>query len=226
MKYFISFFKKYVLNVVYKFRYKKNSVIFLENSFIDKNTIFEGYNSLGENSKLYSCLIGRGTYIGRNNEFKKIKFGKFCSIGSFISNTTGNHPTKKFVSTHPAFFSTGLSAGFTFAKKNIFKSLSPLKNGYLVEIGNDVWIGDHVTILDGISIGDGAIIGSRALVTKNIEPYSINVGVPAKKIDYRFNSDEIAKLKDLQWWEKDFNWIKNNVDSFSDIDLFLQKFNL
>ncbi|MBN7816349.1 CatB-related O-acetyltransferase [Algoriphagus pacificus] len=226
MKYFLSHYKEFILNYIYKFRYKKKDVLFLRNSLIDRHTIFEGNNSIGENSKLKFCFLGRGTYIGRNNELNKVKFGKFCSVGSFITNTTGNHPTKKIVSTHPAFFSTGLSAGFTFVKKDIFKGLSSLEDGYLVEIGNDVWIGDHVTILDGITIGDGAIIGSKALVTKNIEPYSINVGVPAKKIDYRFNSDQILKLKNLKWWDNDFNWIKNNVDAFSDIDEFFRKINL
>lgn len=98
-----------------------------------------------------------------------------------------------------------------------------LKN-YLIEIGNDVWIGDRVTILDGIRIGDGAIIGSGAVVTKDIEPYTINVGVPAKSIRKRFIEDEIKFLLEFKWWNKDWEWIKINSDKFESIENFIDEF--
>lgn len=70
-----------------------------------------------------------------------------------------------------------------------------------IVIGNDVWIGYEALIMSGVSIGDGAVIGSRAVVTKNVAPYTIVGGVPAKEIRKRFDSETIEKLKELQWWD-------------------------
>jgi acetyltransferase-like isoleucine patch superfamily enzyme len=206
-------------------QYRKKKVSFLRKSIVDRACYFEGYNSIGESTRLNCCSIGRGTYIGRKNEFSRIKFGRFCSIGSFITNTTGNHPTQKFVSTHPAFFSKGQAAGFTFMTKTKFKEFNFAEEGYLVSIGNDVWVGDHVTILDGVRIGDGAIIGSNALVTKDIKPYTINVGVPAKPIRKRFTDEQIEFLSEFQWWNKDFKWITQNAELFDNIELLIKEYN-
>lgn len=198
-------------------RNRKN-ILFGKRIKIDSKCKFEGYNSFGINNFLSNCVVGRGTYTGNNVELKSVIVGRFCSLGSNIRNTTGNHPTNTFISTHPSFFSTGKAAGFTFSKQQKFKELNYIKDHYLVEIGNDVWIGDNVSILDGIKIGDGAIIGTGSLVTKNIEPYSINVGVPAKKIKYRFSDEEIDSLLKLRWWNKDLKWIEEHAKHFDNIE--------
>lgn len=200
-----------------KFKNRKINVRFLNGCKIDANCFFEGNNSIGENSKSNNCYFGLGTYIGRNNELSNIKIGRFCSIGSFIVNTTGRHPSSVFVSTHPAFFSKGKAAGFTFIKNTKFKEMIYVEDNYLVSIGNDVWIGDNVTILDGVKIGDGAIIGTGSVINKDIEPYAICVGVPAKLIRKRFTEDEIDFLLELKWWDKDWSWIKDNCNDFDDI---------
>lgn len=96
--------------------------------------------------------------------------------------------------------------------------------GYSLIIGNDVWIGEGVRILSGIEIGDGAIIGTGALVTKNVEPYSIVGGVPAKEIKKRFSNEEIEFLKEFRWWNKDLKWLEENVELFSDIKKFMEKY--
>lgn len=96
-----------------------------------------------------------------------------------------------------------------------------IKKKYYVEIGNDVWIGNDVTLFDGINVGDGAIIANGAIVTKDVIPYSIVGGVPAKLIRMRFTETQILNLKEFKWWNKDFNWLRNNYTIFSDIENFL-----
>lgn len=210
-----------------KRKFKGKNVLFHEFSKIDSNTVLEGYNAVGVKTVLNNTFVGIGSYVGRNNEFQSVKIGKFCSIGSYILNTMGRHPVSNFVSTHPAFFSKGKAAGFSFTKENRFKELhyTDKSENYFVEIGNDVWIGDRVTILDGVKIGDGAVIGSCALVTKDVEAYTINVGVPAKQIKHRFSEEQINFLKENNIWENEFDWIKSNSDNFSNIEILIKKMN-
>jgi acetyltransferase-like isoleucine patch superfamily enzyme len=209
---------KNIENSILKKKYIGKEVVFHKNTIIDSNCFFRGNNSIGSNSILKNSYLDQGSYVGRNNELSSVKIGKFCSIGSFIINTTGRHPTSKFVSTHPSFFSKGKAAGFTFTDKNKFEELKYAEDNYLVSIGNDVWIGDRVTLLDGIKIGDGAIIGCNSLVTKDVEPYTINVGTPARPIKKRFSNEEISFLLEFGWWNKDFEWLKTNSDKFQDIN--------
>ena len=95
-----------------------------------------------------------------------------------------------------------------------------------VKIGNDVWIGFNVTIQSGVTIGDGAIVGTNALVTKDVEPYAIVGGTPAKVIRYRFDEETINKLLEIKWWDWDLEKIHENRDLLNDqnIDKFLEKF--
>ena len=86
----------------------------------------------------------------------------------------------------------------------------------LLRVSN-FWIGDNVSIMSGVTIGDGAIIGANSLVTKDIEPYSINVGIPARKTKYRFSENEIKKICSLKWWNLDWDWLKMNSEKFSNI---------
>jgi acetyltransferase-like isoleucine patch superfamily enzyme len=122
------------------------------------------------------------------------------------------------VSTHPIFYSTKAQAGITFADRDYFEERKPIK------IGNDVFIGANVIVLDGVTIGDGAIIAAGAVVTKNVPPYSIYGGVPAKLIRYRFEQETIDFLVNFQWWNKDREWLKNNFKYFHNIKEFFEEF--
>lgn len=220
MKALLITLKSRIVHIVSTMRIKNKKVIINRNSSIDGRCIFEDHIVISKNTILRNCSIGQGSYLGKNNEFSSVKIGRFCSIGSFIKLASGRHPSTTFVSTHPAFFSVSNARGFTFVKKQKFQELHFADYPYTVTIGNDVWIGDNVIILDGVRIGDGAIIGTGALVTKDIEPYTINVGIPAKSIRKRFSEEEILFLLDFQWWNKDWEWIKMNSDIFDNIDNF------
>lgn len=82
-----------------------------------------------------------------------------------------------------------------------------------IVIGNDVWIGYEAVIFSGVTIGDGAIIGTRALVTKDVPPYTVVGGVPAKPIKRRFDEETTEKLLNLKWWDFDEEKIKRNISA-------------
>ena len=83
-----------------------------------------------------------------------------------------------------------------------------------VYVGNDVWIGSHVLINGGVTIGNGAVIGAGAVVVKNVPPYAVMGGVPAKVIRYRFSEDMIAKLEEIHWWNMSEDFLKSKIDVF------------
>lgn len=194
------------------------------------NDFYQGYFSLVVNSKIepkvrignrvlvLDSYIDSFTYIFDDTVISKVVIGKFCSIGQNCKFRVGIHPSRDFVSTHPIFFSTKKQVGITFADKDYFQEEKGIK------IGNDVWIGANVIILDGVTIGDGAIIGAGAVVTKDVPPYSIYGGVPAKLIRYRFEQKTIDFLVKFKWWNKDEEWLKTNFQDFHNIDKFLQRY--
>lgn len=184
-----------------------------------KNNIFSGNNSIGNGSHVADCLIGRHTYISSLCSILHAKIGSFCSIANKVQVVYGDHPTKQFVSTHPSFYSTRPVTGCSFVKENIFQEYKYIDNErtYMIEIGNDVWIGTDVKIMSGVTIGDGAVVAAGAVVTKDVPPYSIVAGVPAREIRKRFNEEEISFLLECKWWEKDDEWLKKYAPFFRDI---------
>jgi acetyltransferase-like isoleucine patch superfamily enzyme len=187
------------------------------------NTFFEGNNLLRSGVALINAQIGYGSYISEDSQLSNIKIGKFCCIGTNVKNNFGRHPSNTFVSIHPAFFSTAGQAGFTyvgtqkFAEHNYYDKEQTIIN----KIGNDVWIGSHVLLMDGIEIGDGAIVAAGAVVTKDVEPYSIVGGVPAKIIGKRFSEEQIEFLLKFKWWDKEPEWINKNSAYFTNISEFI-----
>lgn len=136
----------------------------------------------------------------------KLKIGRYCSIacGSKFLFTSGNHAIASLSTyTFPIFYEEwGLDA------KDICGAWD--NKGDII-VGNDVWIGFEAVILSGVTIGDGAIIGARAVVTKDVPPYTIVGGVPAKTIRKRFDDRTIEKLLSLRWWDCDETIVKKAI---------------
>ncbi len=156
------------------------------NDFVNDPTLFEN------NNVLYHYPINHD----------KLQIGKFCSIAcgaKFLFNSA-NH-TLSSLSTYPfpLFFEE-----WGLEKKDVTNAWD--NKGDIV-IGNDVWIGYEAVVLASVTIGDGAIIGTRAVVTKNVPPYTIVGGVPAKPIKKRFSEETISALLEIQWW----NWSKERI---------------
>lgn len=137
--------------------------------------------------------MGRYSYVGSKTRITDADIGNFCSIGGGCGIGGGIHPTDK-VSTSPAFLK-----GRNILKKNFAEI--PYEPSKKVEIGNDVWIGEGVCIVSGVKIGDGAIIGAHAVVTKDVDPYTVVAGVPARMIRKRFDEESIGKLLEMKWWD-------------------------
>ncbi len=185
---------------------------------IVRETKLDGKNAINSGTYLNGKL-GFGSYIGANCAISA-KIGKYCCIASGVKTVLATHPVDTFASVHPMFFSLGKQNGFTYVNEQKFQEMKyyddEKKIGVL--IGNDVWIGTDVLILGGVKIGDGAIVAAGAVVTKDVPPYAIVGGVPAKVIRYRFNETQIEKLLELKWWDKSEEWIGKNVRCFENVD--------
>ena len=216
-------FKILAKNVFLRTKYRNYHVQIQEGCDININSFFEGNNVIGSYSSFHGS-VGFGTYMGSKCTIDAV-VGRYCSIGSNVVTIRGLHPSSKFVSTHPAFFSTYKQAGFSYVDRILFNEFKYADNSdHLVEIGNDVWIGSNSILMPGVHIGNGAIIGAGAIVTHDVSPYSIVVGVPAREIRKRFSDTEIECLLESEWWNKSEEWIKENIIYFSDVQNFVDAF--
>jgi len=201
------------LNIVRHRRKFPNSKISLSSKLYDVD--LSGYNVLFEKVILITTCVGEHTYIQRGSSVINAKIGKFCSIAPNVSIGPGIHKIES-VSTHPSFFLKDTPLVKVFSKSNQFNS------SIKTVIGNDVWIGYGAIILDGVKIEDGAVIAAGSVVTKDVSPYSVVAGVPAKHIKFRFNQDVINILQESEWWNFSLDWLENNYDSMSEINIFLE----
>jgi acetyltransferase-like isoleucine patch superfamily enzyme len=177
---------------------------------------------LGKGVRIYpfsiitDSTIGSYSYVSYFCKINNTEIGKYCSIAQNVKIGLGKHPTN-YITTNPLFYS----------KNNPLKESWVEKNGDFEEhskvfIGNDVWIGTNVTVLDGVKIGHGAIIGAHSLVNKDVPPYTIVGGVPAKYIKMRFDNDIIKLLMKIEWW----NYPVEKLKSPEVISCFSQNVNM
>ncbi len=169
--------------------------------------------------------IGRYTVINGPNTFiaaklNPIEIGSFCSIAKDVTIQEYNHDASR-ISTY-------------YMRSNIFKTdrMGEHISRGGIRIGNDVWIGGKAMILSGVTIGDGAVIAAGAVVTRDVPPYAIVGGTPAKVLKYRFTPEVIEKLQRIKWWEwpvdkirnsKDLFWSELKADTLNTLDQFVMK---
>lgn len=214
--------KTKILMIIQKRRFNQNRIFLGWNSDV-KRSRFIGNNKVGNDSVVVNCLVGKCSYLGNQVNFNNVKIGGFCSIGDNVKVIAAQHPTDTFISTSPLFYTqrSNLKSYVSREKFPNFKTVQ--ESTHAVIIGNDVWIASHVLIMGGVTIGNGAIIAAGSVVVKDVAPYSIVGGVPAKHIRYRFDHDVIHILEIVRWWDKSDEWLFENAEFFSDISLFIEK---
>lgn len=168
---------------------------------------FEDYIAINRRNYINNTEIGSFTYTGLNTIINFAKIGRFCSIARNVDIGGFDHEYNH-ITTIPFFRYNQMCGGGGV----ISAPLSAEINQDYCKIGNDVWIAAGAQILHKANIGDGAIIGAGAVVTSDVEPYSIVVGVPAKIIKYRFDKKYIEDLLKIQWWNWPLDIIKENVE--------------
>lgn len=200
------------VQVSYKWR---GRLKFAYSSRITNNSAFEGANKIGKEC-WFMGTMGYGTYMGDNCRVEAY-IGRFTSIAPHVETNKGIHPLyEPFVSMSPMFYSTRRQSGETFADKMMFS-----EERKLTIIGNDVWIGQNAFLVGGITIGDGAVVLAGAVVTKDVEPYSIVGGIPAKHIKYRFDEGRRNLLIASKWWDYPISWFRQNWELMCDMDKFV-----
>ncbi len=190
----------------------KNLMLGVENTF--SNVEFGNYNYIGNDNNLSNVSIGDYSYINSSSKIQRADIGKFTCIGTNVTIGLGIHPTN-LVSTHPTFYTN--KKPYYFSDDHLVEEYKP------VVIGNDVWIGNNCLILDGVELGDGAVIASGCVVTKDVMPYTIVGGVPAKLIKNRFTEEQKDRLQQIKWWDWSIHRIKENKLLFRNLEAFLSK---
>ncbi len=164
----------------------------------------------------YHSIMARYSFCGYDCEVYKASIGSFTSIANQVVIGGARHPMEW----------VGMSPVFYKGRDSVRKKFSEYSLPHLADtnIGSDVWIGHSAIVLTGVSIGNGAVVGAGAVVTKDVPPYAIVAGNPARIIKYRFSEELIVRLEKTKWWSLDDEIIKKISDEIRDPEIFLKKY--
>lgn len=221
--------KKIIKRIIVGWKFRgKVSIAYTAN--VSLVSTFEGMCQIHPHSVFHGKL-GMGSYIASYTSLSA-RVGRFTSIAQHVRYSSGIHPYQApFATTSPCFFSHNLykyQCGSTFATEQLFEEhrLIDFESKIAVEIGNDVWIGEGAFLVGGITIGDGAVVLAHAVVTKDVPPYAIVGGVPAKVLRYRYDKETIEFLLKVKWWNNSIDWFKLNWKLLSDIEKLKEYYQL
>ena len=185
-------------------------------AMVDNLSVIDKKAKIYCNAKVFNSSISAYSYLAGHSSLVYASVGKFCSIGSNSIIGLGHH-TLNNLSTSPIFTERINGTGYCWTdKQNVY----PYKK---VIVGNDVWIGTRVIVVGGVTIGNGAVIAAGAVVTKDVPPYAVVGGVPAKIIKYRFTDDIIRYLEKIQWWNLPDCQLQRCIDLFQKEEISIEE---
>jgi phosphonate metabolism protein (transferase hexapeptide repeat family) len=184
-----------------------------------RNASLGAWTDIGQNCHLLETVVGDYSYFAGDVAVIYSDIGKFCSIASHATINPGNHPTTRVTQHHCTYRRVQYGLG-----DHDDEEFFDWRRADKCTIGHDVWIGHGATIVAGVNVGSGAVVGAGAVVTKEVDPYTVVVGVPARPIRRRFSDDVIEKLLRVAWWDWTRLELEERFEDFLDLDAFLQKY--
>lgn len=178
-----------------------------------------GWTELMAGCRMLESTFGDYSYAAGDVWIVYADVGKFCSIASHVRINPGNHPMQRVTQHHCTY----RRKQFGFGDEDDHEFFD-WRRDHRCTVGHDVWMGHGAIVMPGVSIGTGAVIGSGAVVTKNVAPYEIAVGVPAKPIKKRFDDKTAEKLQEIAWWDWDHETLKERFDDLLDMEKFIEKY--
>lgn len=180
---------------------------------------FGRYTEVGEQVHMRDCTLDDYSYICRFGELIGADIGKFANIAALVRINPGFHPMDRPSQHH---FTYRLSR-YGLAPEDD-EAFFAWRQRQRVSIGHDTWIGHGAVIMPGVQIGNGAVVGSQSVVTRDVPPYAIVAGAPARLIRMRFQRDIAQALEDTQWWDWDHDTLATRLADFSDLRRFLHRY--
>lgn len=176
------------------------------------------WTDVGKNCSINESTVGDYSYFAGDVQVTYATIGKFCSIASHVRINPGNHPMHRVTQHHVTY----RREMFGFGEDDA--AFFQWRRDHHVTIGHDVWIGHAAIIMPGVTIGDGAVVGSQAVVTKDVAPFTIVGGVPAKLIRERFPSEVAEQLQRIAWWEWTREEMEERFEDLYDLEAFLARY--
>lgn len=178
---------------------------------------FGAYTEVGESTRIEHSVFGDYSYIGHHGDVMAADIGKFSNIAAMVRINPGFHPTERPCQHHILYRASMYDAGQDDAELFHWRRLQR------VRIGHDTWIGHGAVIMPGVTIGNGAVVGSGSVVTRDVPPYMIVAGSPARPIRPRFPSAIAKAVERTAWWDWDHPTLLSRLDDLRDLRRFLAR---